>query len=196
MKNAKRIVAFVLTLVMLSCSWAFAGSSSIISPGESSIITSDSLLVSVKFTEEVTAKITVYQQVIKETEIVTSGSAVDGTLTTYEAISYKSIDTTDYEAENLASVSAIEGITSRIYVPTDEYTNTENIGFYTKQLTSVKPGVYKIVVKTYDEKGKVLETSSRLFAVKEKVQEETLVFETRQASPLKLITNLLKSIFK
>ena len=197
MKNIKRVLAFVLTLVMLSASWAFAAAPSIISPAENSIITSDSLLISVKFTEEVTAKITVYQEVIKESVVMTSGSAVNGTLTTYSSIKYNDIDTKDFELEDLAAVPRMEGLTNKVYVSTQEYTNTEEVGFYTKQLTNVKPGVYKIVVKTYDKNGKAVSTTNRYIAVKEKLQEESIVFETKQSSnPLKLIQNLFKSIFK
>lgn len=196
MKEFKRITAFVLTLLMLASCFAFASEATIVSPSANSVTSSDSLLISVKFTDVTEASITVYEQKIKEVVILTTGSAVKGTETTYAAVTYNKIDTTGYEEENLASVSAIKGVTDRLYMAAQTYVGKESVGFYTKQLTNVKPGVYKIEVKIKDANGKVVETQSSLVAVKEKVQEEADVFETKQASPIKIIQTILKSIFK
>lgn len=197
-KDIRRITAFVLVLVLLCGSMSFAAqTASIVSPAENTISTSESLLVSVKLTKPCTARITVYEEKIKHVEILQTGSALDGTLATYAAVSYKSVDTADFEEADFTSNPALATYTDRVYISPVTYTNTENIGFYTKQIADVTPGIYKIKVQVLDEEGKVEESSSSLVVVKEKpVAEEKQVFEQKPTGALKVIQNLLKSIFK
>lgn len=226
MKNLKRITAFVLTLVMLFCTVSFAAdpAASIVSPIANSVSTSDSILVSVKLNKACTVRVTVYEQKIKVveekispaavgTELV-SGAAVSKAaietvtapalateaataVTSYTSVTYKSVDTTSFEAIDLVSNPALETYVDRIYLSPVTYTSTEKIGFYTRQLTGVKPGLYKIKVQVLDEKGNVSETTSSLIAVKEKpAAEEKVVFEQKQSGAIKVLQNLLKSIFK
>lgn len=245
MKNIKRIVAFVLTIVMLMSSLAFAADPtvSIVSPTANSISTSDSLLISVKLNKPGTIKITIYEEMEKLVETKTSESAVSAAaissaavkkeekeakltgeaivalttenavtgpaitnaaitskaieLTTEAAVSYKAIDTTSFEAIDFVSNPALDTYVDRIYLDPVTYTSTEKIGFYTKQLTGVKPGLYKIKVQVLDKKGNVTETVSSLIAIKAKpVVEEKVVFEQKQTGAIKVLQNLLKSLFK
>jgi len=212
MKDIKRIIAFVLTIVMLTCSVSFAAdpTASIVSPSANSITTSDSLLVSVKLNKPGTVRVTVYEEKIKVVEIKTTEAAVSGAavtstavskaaaeLATYAAVSYKSVDTTSFEAIDFTSSNpALSTYVDRIYIDPETFTSTEKIAFYTKQLTGVKPGLYKVKVQVLDKKGKVTETVSSLIAVKEKPVEEKVVFEQKQSGAIKVLQNLLKSIFK
>lgn len=116
---------------------------------------------------------------------------------TYASVVYKSVDTTSFEAIDFVSNPALATYVDRIYVNPVTYKSTENIGFYTKQLTGVKPGLYKVSVQVLDKNGKVTETTSSLIAVKEKpATEEKVVFEQKQTGALKILQNLLKSLFK
>jgi len=170
----------------------------IVSPVNNSVSVSDSLLVSVKLTNPGTAKITVYEQKEMHTQILATGTALDGTYATYAAVSYSSFDTTSFAATDFASNPALDSLVSRVYINPVSYTSTENIGFYTKQLTDVKPGIYKIEVKVLGEDGETISTVSSLVAVKEKPAEEkpAQVFEQKPSGALKILQNLLKSLFK
>lgn len=201
MKDLKRILAFTLTLVLLASVFAFALPDqtivSIVSPAANSVLTSDKLLVSVKLTNPGSAKITVYEQCIKNVEILSTGSAVDKTYSTYASISYSSVDTTSFEAIDLTSNAALATYVSRVYKPAEIFTISDKIGFYTKQISDVKPGLYKVVAQSLDENGRAVETVSSLIAVKEKpAAEDTAVFEQKQSGALKLLQNLLQAIFK
>ena len=237
MKNYKRIIAFVLTIVMLACSFSFAAdpTASIVSPAANSVFASDSLLVSVKLNNPCTVRITVYEEKIKVVDVNATASAISGAavtapaisaaavtapaisaaaitetaitvpaingedaeFATYASVSYKSVDTTSFEAIDFVSNPALSTYVDKIYLNPVTYTSTEKIGFYTKQLTGVKPGLYKIKVQVLDEKGKVTETVSSLIAIKAKpVVDEKVVFEQKQTGAIKVLQNLLKSIFK
>ena len=118
-------------------------------------------------------------------------------ITTYSSITYKSVDTTSFEAIDFVSNAALATYVDRVYVSPVTYKSTEKIGFYTKQISGVKPGLYKISVQVLNKDGKVTETTSRLIAVKAKpAVEDKVVFEQKQSGALKVIQNLLKSIFK
>ena len=201
MKDIKRILAFTLTLVMLASAFAFAAPAqtvvSIVSPTANTVTTSDKLLVSVKLTNPGKARITVYEQCIKNVEILTTGSALEKNLSTYAAVSYESVDTTSYEAIDLTSNAALATYASRVYSATEIYENKDKIGFYTKQISDVKPGLYKVVAQALDEKGNIVETVSSLIAIKAKpVEEQPVVFEQKQSAAVKLLQNLLQAIFK
>jgi len=130
-----------------------------------------------------------------------SGSAVTGPAVSPAAVSpvsvkYESIDTTSFDAIDFTSNSALETYVDRVIEAPVTYVSKENIGFYTKQI-SVKPGLYKVLVEVLDEEGNVTETVESLVAVKEKPAEvEAPVFEQKQSGAIKLLQNLLKSLFK
>jgi len=176
---------------------------SIVSPANNTISTSDSLLVSVKLTQPGTVRVSIYEECeehvsIKTTKaaVTTSAGAVETVNVTYAAVTYSSIDTTSFEAIDFTSNPALNTYVDRVFEAPVEYVSKENIGFYTKQL-SVKPGMYKIVVEVLDEEGKTAETTESLVVVKEKpAEEETPVFEQKQSGAIKLLQNLLKSLFK
>ena len=118
-------------------------------------------------------------------------------VSTYASVLYKSVDTTSFEAIDFVSNPALATYVDRVYINPVTYTSTENIGFYTQQISGVKPGLYKISVQVLDEEGKVTETTSSYIAVKEKpAAEEKVVFEQKQTGALKIIQNLLKTLFK
>ena len=89
------------------------------------------------------------------------------------------------------------------------YTNTADIGFYTKQIT-VTPGLYKVKAETLEtvmewseeeqklvEKTLVSQTVSSLVAVKTKPEEEkTQVFQDSATGAVTFIRKILKNLFR
>ena len=71
------------------------------------------------------------------------------------------------------------------------------MGFYTKQLSSVKPGLYKVVVETMGENETVVSTISSLVAVKQKEEKQDQnIFQNQTTTALQFIQNLIKKVFK
>jgi hypothetical protein len=196
MKKFKRVIAFVLTMLMLATSFSFAASAGIVSPQANTITTSDSLLVSVKLTEPGSVKISFIEKKLRHVDILSTGSAIDGTYATYAAVSYQSVDTKDISSEDLMDNSNFNKYYDRYFAKTVTYTSEEKIGFYTRQFTNVKPGLYKIVVDTLGEGDKIVETTYSYIAVKEKDENQSQLFEQKQTGALKVLQNLLKSLFK
>ena len=89
------------------------------------------------------------------------------------------------------------------------YTNTVEIGFYTKQI-AVSPGLYKVKAETLEtvmewpegatepvEKIIVTETKSSLVAVKKKpVEEKPQVFQNNSTGAVTFIRKILKGLLK
>jgi TolA-binding protein len=82
------------------------------------------------------------------------------------------------------------------YAEPISFTASGELGFFTKQLTGVKPGLYRIQVDVVDG-DKILESVCNFVAVKEKQAETKAdIFETQQSGAMKYLSNLLKTIFK
>ena len=203
-------IAFALCVALLATTVCFASSAAIVSPAENSIIQGDSFLVSVKVTEKKTVRVTVYEELEASEEELVAASVAKYTTDDLAAIaSTAAIAAQNAEAElNGTAVSNVtyklsDGTTaktyiSRVYTETAEYTNTKDVGFYTKQLSSVKPGLYRVEVVTLDEEGNAVETLNSYVAVKKKAAEEkTTLFQNQQGSTaIKFIQNLLKNLFR
>lgn len=191
MKHLKRIAAAAMVVVMLAASFVFADSMSIVSPSASSILYTDNLLVSVKVTEPKTIRVTVYEKKLK------SGD------------NYVSADVGGITTDNLSEKIADSNLTDVVISEAEEYTNTGEIGFYTKQL-SVKPGIFKVkaevleTVMEWPEGGGepketviVKETATSTVVIKEKPQEtKKATLTTNSSGALTFIQRILKTIFK
>jgi len=220
MKEFKRILAFVLTLVMLTSVFAYAEPkattvvlepiATIVSPETKSVVSSDSFLVSVRLNKQATIKVSVFEEKISERKVVTT--YVSGSAVTKEAISYKSFDTTTFEAIDFVTNPAINSAVDFLFTTPAAYTSPKDaVGFYSTKIEDVKPGIYKVLVevveetKLVDEKtGKetqverIVERTSSLICVKEKVEKEVTAFSPakEKSSALTVISNFLKSLFK
>ncbi len=239
MKHRARIISFVLALCMLMSSTVFAAApkASIVSPSADTVVSGDSLLISVKVADKNSVKVTVFEELETVTDAKTSKAAlisVNPSLLTEadlkaissdysaksDASSVKEKETpvsdnaaaeststaavTEEKGESqTASPAAIPASTKK-YVYTDiEYTSpagftaSGELGFFTKQLTGVKPGLYRVQVDVLDADGKTAESIVNFVAVKEKPAEaKTDIFETQQSGAMTFLSNLLKSIFK
>lgn len=176
-KRFARIIALTLCLLLLAGTASFAAS--VVSPAANSIVYSDSVLVSVKVTEKVTIKVTVYEEKQKDS----AGNLV-------------SVDVTDMTTSDLSSLD-LKKYTDSVFSAAASYTNTGDVGFYTKQLGSVKPGLYKVKVETLGENDTVVSTVNSVVAVKQKAEKQDQnIFQNQTTTALQFIQNLIKKVFK
>ncbi len=210
MRRIRSIVAFALCVVLMASTVCFASSAAIVSPAENSIIQGDSFLVSVKVTEKKTVRVTVYEELESSGEELVSASVAKYTtddlaaIASTAAIAAKNAEAAEGEGAvddttyKLSDGTTAKTYTSRVYSEAAEYTNTKDIGFYTKQFSSVKPGLYRVTVETLDEEGEVAEVLHSYVAVKKKpAEEKTTLFQNQQGSTaIKFIQNLLKNLFR
>ncbi len=191
MKHVRRIAALILVFAMLATGLVFAEAAAIVSPAANSIVYTDSLLVSVKVTELKTVRVSVYaEKVASDDKLVAA-------------------DVSKFTEADLSAAAVDPKYTDVLLGEQDLYTNTVEIGFYTKQI-AVTPGLYKVKAETLEtvmewpegavepvEKTIVTETTSRLVAVKKKPEEEkTQVFQNNSTGAVTFIRKILKNLFK
>ena len=243
MKHWARIISFVLVMCMLAGSFCFAAApkASIVSPAADTVVSGDSLLISVKVADKNSVKVTVFEEFETVTDATTSQASLKSvnpsniTEADLKAISSdysakleaakspkaetseapaateaavtESTSAAAVESENKADAATPAATTpasTKKYVYTDkEYTSPASftasgeLGFFTKQLTGVKPGLYRVQVDVLDSDSKVTESIVNFVAVKEKPAESKVdIFETQQSGAMQFLSNLLKSIFK
>ena len=213
-RKISAVLAMILVIVMLGASLSFAAAAEVISPAENSISYSDSLLVSVKVSEAKPVRITVFEEMDSKEVVVKDekGKSVKTTelfslnvekLTEEDLVSIVDVYTgkvtdgailsTGNKAAKYTSTEYTEPVVYKV-----DPKNKSGIGFYTKQLTEVKPGLYRVQVETLatvNKKEVVSETVNSFVIVKEKEAEPKL-FETKQNGALKAIKEVLKTIFK
>ena len=223
MKEFRKIIAFVLALVMLSSTFVFADTAkatdaavvvkeptaTIVSPTKNSIVNSDNFLVSVKINKIANVRISIFEQKAVNKKVVTT--YVSGSAVTKEAISYSSVDVSTFEAINFTSNPALKTYVGVKLITPVSVQVKEPIEFYTARVEGLNPGLYKVLVETLEtvtekdaKTGKetkvdrVVETVSSLIAVKEKVEAAPAVFEQKKEknSVLTVVSNFLKTIFK
>lgn len=176
-KRLTRIIALMLCLIFVSGTASFAAS--VVSPAANSIVYSDTMLVSVKVTDKSTIRVTVYEEKQKDA----SGVLVSADVANLTAADIASLDTKKY--------------TDSVFSAAATYTNAGDVGFYTKQLTNVKPGLYKVKVETLGEDETVVSTITSLVAVKEKAEKQDQdIFQNQTTTALQFIQNLIKKVFK
>ena len=191
MRQIRRIASLILVFAMLATGIVFADAAAIVSPAANSIVYTDSLLVSVKVTELKTVRVSVYA------EKVTSGDKL------------VNADVSKFTEADLKAAAGSAAYTDVLLDEPAEFTNTVEIGFYTKQI-SVTPGLYKVKAETLEtvmewpegatepvEKVIVTETKSSLVAVKKKpVEEKSQVFQNNSTGAVTFIRKILKGLFK
>lgn len=172
-----RTTALLLVLLLFTTAVSFAAS--VVSPVPNSVVYSDSILVSVKVNEKATIKVTVYEEKSKDS----SGNLISTDVSKMTTKDLESLDLSKY--------------TDSVYSAAVTYTNEGEIGFYTKQLSGVKPGLYRVKVDTLNDKGDSVATVSSLVAVNQKEEkQEQNIFQNQRTTGLQLIQNLIKKIFK
>lgn len=173
MKDFKRIIAFVLTLVFIMGTFACAAyadtvnvadavnvadtvklsaknepAATIVSPANKLIVSSDNFLVSVKLNKAATIRVSVYEQKAVEKKIVTT--YVSAVAVTKEALSFKTFDTKDFELKDFTSNAALDASHGELIATPATFTSEDTIGFYTSKMENIKSGIYKVVVDTIE----------------------------------------------
>ena len=208
MRSAKRIIAIVLSLIMLASVSAFAAAS-IISPVRNSIVYSDSLLVSVKVSDAENVRISVYEKKDSKQVEVKNDKGV-----TEKKTQYFPVDVKDFTEDDIALIAAgklvdekgeavllstgekVKRYTDFSYCEAETFKNETGISFYTRQIPDVTPGLYRIKIELLDSEGLVKSVSSNIVAVKDKElapQDDVL---SGQQNAVTVIQNLIKYIFK
>lgn len=191
MRQIRRIVSLILVFAMLSTGIVFAAAAAIVSPAANSIVYTDSLLVSVKVTELKTIRVSVYAE-----RVVSGDKLVNA-------------DVSKFTEADLKAAAGSGKYTDVLLGEAATYTNTVEIGFYTKQI-AVSPGLYKVKAETLEtvmewpegatepvEKIIVTETKSSLVAVKKKpVEEKPQVFQNNSTGAVTFIRKILKGLLK
>jgi hypothetical protein len=209
-RRLARIAAFALALVMMCTGVCFAASAEIVSPAVSSVTDSDSFLISVKLDSVSKARISVYQQ----KEAVETSRTVSGT--SIKVTEYVAPDLSALKPEDVQAISDLyTGVVTKGAVMSNgktavKYTDipygdpvvyenkTEGIGIYTKQLTGMAPGLYRVNVDLLGKDGKPAASTTSFILVKEKpkVKEKTDLFETNQGTAAQTLKTVIKNIFK
>ena len=191
MRQIRRIVSLILVFAMLSTGIVFADAAAIVSPAANSIVYTDSLLVSVKVTELKTIRVSVYAE-----RVVSGDKLVNA-------------DVSKFTEADLKAAAGSGKYTDVLLGEAATYTNTVEIGFYTKQI-AVSPGLYKVKAETLEtvmewpegatepvEKIIVTETKSSLVAEKKKpVEEKPQVFQNNSTGAVTFIRKILKGLLK
>ena len=191
MRQIRRIVSLILVFAMLSTGIVFADAAAIVSPAANSIVYTDSLLVSVKVTELKTIRVSVYAE-----KVVSGDKLVNA-------------DVSKFTEADLKAAAGSGKYTDVLLGEAATYTNTVEIGFYTKQI-AVSPGLYKVKAETLEtvmewpegavepvEKTIVTETKSSLVAVKKKpTEEKTQVFQNNSTGAITFIRKILKGLLR
>ena len=192
MRQIRRIASLILVFAMLATGLVFAAdAASIVSPAANSIVYSDSLLVSVKVTELKTIRVSIYAEKVLSGEKLVNA------------------DVSKFTEEDLKAAAGSGKYTDVLLAEPALYTNTVEIGFYTKQI-AVTPGLYKVTAETLEtvmewpegaaepvEKIIVTEAKSSLVAVKKKpAEEKPQVFQNNSTGAVTFIRKILKGLLK
>lgn len=191
MRQIRRIVSLMLVFALLATGLVFGtDAAAIVSPAANSIVYTDSLLVSVKVTEPKTIRVSVYvEKVVSGDKLVTP-------------------DVSKFTEADLQAAATSGKYTDVILGEAALYTNTAEIGFYTKQI-AVTPGLYKVKAETLEtvmewpegatepvEKVIVTETKSSYVAVKKKPEAQTQVFQNNNTGAVAFIRKIIKGLLK
>lgn len=183
MKRARRMLAVLMIAVLCCTGFAFAAAAAIVSPAQNTIVYSDSLLISVKVTEPKTVQVALYEEKEKSGENLVS------------------VDVSGFADTDLAAISnPADGVKKYTSVAIGEaatYKCETTLGFYTKQISDIKPGLYRVQVGTLHQDGSTSEVVQSYVAVKVKPVEEKIdLFKPTQTGALQFLQTLLKNIFR
>ncbi|MBE6037528.1 MAG: hypothetical protein E7223_07990 [Clostridiales bacterium] len=181
----KKTVMLLIVIATLLCGtvFSFAGVS-LISPTAAATISGDSLLISVKITEPATIRVSMDAQMQEGRGFEKDGSRK------LEAI-------TDVDAEKLSKLDS-DDLISVPFMEPETVKDTRSLWFYSKRVSDVEPGLYKVTVETLNKSGKVTGVTSTLVFVNEKVEKasaDSVTFDSNTGKGFQWLRNLIKNIF-
>ncbi len=211
MKHARRIISFILILCMLasSCALAATPKASIISPIKNSVVSDNKLLVSVKVLDKKKVAVKVFEE-----KVVTGTKYNEETKKDEEIL--KSIDVSDFttdmvtalskEFEELKYLSLGEGDNKQVLRAVSvtnvvTYTATGEVGYFSKQIENITPGLYRVQIEVLGKDDVVEETYYSFTAVQKKADQDTATenvvpVETVKLNLVQLIAKFIKSLIK
>ena len=170
-KRLAQLLIVILAMILATCI-CFA-SPVMVSPAANSVISGDSVLVSVKLTEKQTIRVSIYKEMeevkaaVYETVVGEDGSETqekisDAEYKAYDASKLTEADlvllakgkTTDEEGKaiTLSTGASVKPLYGQLVGNPVNYTNSSEVGFYTQQLSKLDPGLYSIKVEVLGEK--------------------------------------------
>ncbi len=230
-KRLIQLLAIIMLLALGTCV-CFA-SPTVVSPGANSVHDGDSILVSVKLTEKQTIRVSVIRQMeevkaaVYETTVDEAGNEQTKEVSPAEYKPYDASKLTEADVALLAAGetkdakgnpiklsngSAVKTLYGETVSGPVDYKNVSDLGFYTKQISSLKPGLYVIQVDVLGKKieqkegeeasegdYEIIESVKSYVALKEKPKETPVadngIFSTRNTA-LQFLQNLLRSLFR
>lgn len=176
----RMIIIFVLVITLFCTPFvsSAAGDPSVVlvNPPANSTVYSNNILLSIKISQPKTIRVSIFEE----------KQMINGTLST---VNINALATSNGSVNNASFISQPVGIPS-------DFTSSNNLSFYTKQINDLKPGLYRIRVETIDSKGNKTHTKDSYVAVKEKSEEaDANLFNSRQSGTMQFLQNLLKNIF-
>lgn len=99
-------------------------------------------------------------------------------------------------ADSLSMIPAISFTVEDQVGLSEDYQKRERIGFYTRQLNDIEPGLYSLKVDTLDENGNITDTYSKYFIVKPNASKTTTtIYESQPSNKVLFFQSVFKSLF-
>ncbi len=177
----KVTMAVVIALVMMFSSlFAYADTDAnvvVVNPGQYSTVYSDNLLISVKILEPKTIRVSFYEELEVRNDVAVT-------------VNVNNINSTE-------DLLAIADLTSVLMCDRDYFDCTNYLSFYTKSMSDLAPGLYRVRVDTLDSYGYVAYTTNTYVIIKDKSLEEAdaSVFLDTEPTTLQRLQNFFTNIF-
>lgn len=211
MKHARRIISFILIICMLASMCAFAATpkASIISPINNSVVSDDKLLVSVKVSDKKKISVQLFEEKVLVGTKYDEEQKIDVPI-------LKAIDVSDFTENILKGISeeyaekkvliigegdSKQELRAVAVTEAATYTATGEVGYFSKQIEKLNPGLYRVQVNVLGKEDVVEESYDSFVALQKKqdAEEKTtdvVPVETVKISIVQFIARLLKSLIK
>ena len=116
----------------------------------------------------------------------------EGTALRFTVFSYPNYTS----ADSLSMVPAISFTVEEQIGISEDYEKRDRIGFYTKQLNDIEPGLYSLKVDSLDGNGNITDTYSKYFIVKPNASKTTTtIYESQPSNKVLFFQSVFKSLF-
>ncbi|MBE6020165.1 MAG: hypothetical protein IJC41_00335 [Firmicutes bacterium] len=115
-----------------------------------------------------------------------------GTALSFTVLSYPNYTS----ADSLSMVPAISFTVEEPVGISENYEKRDRIGFYTRQLNDIEPGLYALRVDSLDGNGNITDTYSKYFIVKPNASKTTTtIYESQPSNKVLFFQSVFKSLF-
>lgn len=99
-------------------------------------------------------------------------------------------------ADSLAMIPAVSFTVEEQLGDAEVYQKKERMGFYTKQLNDIKPGLYSLKIDVLDDNGNVIDTYNKYFIAKPNASKTTTtIYESKPSNKVLFFQGVFKSLF-